>query len=93
MAEFSAEEISSDSSVILPEKLERKHKLIHYFSQLIPDNRNPLRTVHFIEKMLRQRTFRLIHGYEDCNDVNHLKNDPLYKDVLIGAMVSQPNLS
>ena len=35
----------------------------------------------------------LIHGYEDCNDVEYLKNDPLYKDVLGGHMASQPTLS
>lgn len=93
LANFSAEEISSDGSIILLEKLERKHKLIDYYSKLIPDNRNPLRIVHSIKKMLKQRTFMLIHGYEDCNDVDYLKTDPLYKDILGGQMASQPTLS
>ena len=53
LADFSAEEISSDGSIILLEKLERKHKLVDYYSQFIPDNRNPLRTVHSIKKMLK----------------------------------------
>jgi len=38
-ADFSAEQISSDGAVLLLEKLERKHKLIEYFSGYIPDRR------------------------------------------------------
>lgn len=91
--DFSAEEISSDGSVILLEKLERQHRLIRYFSQYIPDHRDPLRTVHSVEKLLKQRVFTLMQGYEDSNDVAHLRNDPLYKDVLQGALASQPTLS
>lgn len=34
-----------------------------------------------------------MQGYEDCNDVHHLKHDPLFEDVLGGEMASQPTLS
>lgn len=34
-----------------------------------------------------------IQGYEDANDVHHLKKDPLFKDILRGEMASQPTLS
>ena len=91
--DFSAEEISSDGSVILLEKLERKNKLLRHFSKIIPDNRDPLRTIHTREKQLKQRVYSLMQGYEDTNDVNYLKNDPLYKDILDGDMASQPTLS
>ncbi len=91
--DFSAEEISSDGSVILLEKLERKHKLIRHFSKFIPDTRDPLRVIHRREKQLKQRVYLLMQGYEDTNDVNYLKNDPLYKDILDGDMASQPTLS
>ncbi len=91
--DFSAEEISSDGSVILLEKLERKHKLIRHFSKFIPDTRDPLRVIHTREKQLKQRVYLLMQGYEDTNDVNYLKNDPLYKDILDGDMASQPTLS
>jgi hypothetical protein len=91
--DFSAEEISSDGAVLLLEKLERKHGLLRYFSQFIPDNRDPFRTVHSIEKLLKQRVFTLMQGYEDANDVAYLKNDPLYQDILDGEMASQPTMS
>jgi len=91
--DFSVGEISSDGAIVLLEKLERKHKLIDYFSGYIPDRRDPVRTVHSIEKLLKQRVFSLMQGYEDANDVEHLKNDPLFQDILDGEMASQPTLS
>lgn len=91
--DFSAEDISTDGSVVLLEKLEREHKLLRYFSKVIPDRRDPLRTIHSVEKLLRQRVYTLMQGYEDTNDVNYLRNDPLYKDILDGDMASQPTLS
>lgn len=91
--DFSCGEISSDGSVVLLEKLERKHGLIRYFSDQIPDRRNPLRTVHSVEKLLKQRVYMLMAGYEDTNDVSHLKKDPLYQDILESQMASQPTLS
>ena len=62
-------------------------------SQHIPDTRDPFRTVHTVEKLLKQRVFSLVQGYEDANDVEHLKNDPLFEDVLEGHMASQPTVS
>jgi len=91
--DFSAEEISSDGAVVLLEKLEREHKLLHDFSKLIPDYRHPLRTVHTKFKLLKQRVYMLMQGYEDTNDVFHLQNDPLFKDILEGDLASQPTLS
>jgi len=93
LVDFSAEEISSDGAVVLLEKIERKHKLLSYFSNFIPDNRHPLLITYSIEKLLKQRVFMLMQGYEDTNDVHHLQYDPLYKDILEGNLASQPTLS
>lgn len=91
--DFSAEEISSDGAVLLLEKLERKHKLIDYFSRVIPDSRDPSRITHSVYKLLKQRVFSIMLGYEDANDVDYLKNDPLLQDVLEGELASQPTIS
>ena len=93
LANFSAEAVSSDGAVVLLEKLERKHNLLSSFSQLIPDKRDPLRTIHETKKMVKQRVFMLMQGYEDTNDVEHLKHDPVFEDILEGDMASQPTLS
>jgi hypothetical protein len=93
LVDFTAEEISSDGAVVLLEKIERKHKLLNYFSKFIPDYRHPLRTIHSREKQLKQRVYMLMQGYEDCNDIVHLQNDPLFKDILEGDLASQPTMS
>ncbi len=91
--DFSGEAISSDGAVILLEQLEREHKLIDYFSKLIPDKRNSCMITHSMSKLLKQRVFMLMQGYQDANDVFHLQNDPLIKDVLGGDLASQPTIS
>ena len=93
LVDFSAQEISSDGALIYLEQLERKHGLLKRISSFIPDNRNPLYTIYDRYSQLKQRVFMLIQGYEDVNDVNHLKNDPLFKDVLQGDLASQPTIS
>lgn len=91
--DFSAEEISSDGAVLLLEKLERKHHLIKYYSNIMPDFRDPFRIVHSMEKLFKQRIYSLMLGYEDANDVNYLKSDPLLQDILDGDLASQPTMS
>ena len=93
LVDFNAGEISSDGSIVLLEKLERENKLIKYFSKHIPDKRDPSKITHSLEKILKQRVFMLMAGYEDTNDVTYLKNDPLYQDILGGELASQPTLS
>jgi hypothetical protein len=91
--DFLAKEISSDGSLILLEKIERKHKLIKKFSKHLPDTRDQNRITFTRENQLKQRVFMMKLGYEDVNDVSHLKNDPLFKDVLQEELASQPTIS
>jgi hypothetical protein len=90
---FSAEKISSDGAVLLLEKIERKHKFIESFSKILPDDRCAHLVEHSTNKLLKQRVFLMIQGYEDANDVIHLKKDPIIKDVLQGDLASQPTIS
>ena len=73
--------------------MERESKLLKSFSSVIPDVRDSERIMHDNYKLLKQRVFMLMQGYEDCNDVIHLKNDPILKDILGGNLASQPTLS
>lgn len=92
-ATFSSEEISSDTSLVLLEKIERKHQLIKSISSLIPDYRNQAFVSHSYEKMLKQRVYLLMHGYEDANDADYLKDDPVVQAILGGDVASQPTIS
>ena len=91
--DFSSEEISSDTSLVLIEKIERENKLICNISSVIPDSRDSSTVLHSYDKMLKQRVFFMMHGYEDANDASYLKHDPVLKTILDGDVVSQPTIS
>jgi len=61
------------------------------------DNPNPSRG-QSVPSMLRQRLFGILAGYEDCNDHDTLRDDPVFKLVAgrrpeDGPLASQPTLS
>lgn len=91
--DFSGEKISSDGGVLILDKVERKHKFLRDFSRVIPDYRSFLLVEHTIEKMVKQRTYLMAMGYEDCDDSDFLRNDPIISKVLDKDLASQPTLS
>jgi hypothetical protein len=51
--------------------------LLARFSQCFIDGRNPDLIEHSVEQMIRQRVYALALGYEDLNDHDQLRQDPL----------------
>jgi len=90
---FNAEKISSDGAILLCEKKERKHKLINLLSSQIIDTRHQDYVEHDAYKLLRQRVFLMVQGYQDCNDAEKLKNDSIISEAIGSALGSQPTLS
>ena len=64
---------------MLLEKIEREHKLIKKFSKHLPDLHHPSFISYTREAQLKQRVFMMMLGYEDANDVTHLRHDHLLK--------------
>ena len=91
--DFSALAITSDGAILLSEKIERKIKLLKGFASLIPDYRNPYLITYTYEQMLRQRVFLMMQGYQDCNDEEKLREDPVISNILNSELCSQPTLS
>jgi Transposase DDE domain group 1 len=83
VAEFKGGAISSDGGALLLRETDRKLKLLDRFSQCFLDGRNPALVEHRIEQMLAQRVYGLALGYEDLNDHEQLRHDPLLR-VLAG---------
>ncbi len=91
--DFSASPISTDGAILLSEKVEKKTGLLKGFASLIPDYRNPFYINYTYEQMLRQRVFLMMQGYQDCNDEQKLRDDPVISKVLDSGLCSQPTLS
>ena len=58
-------------------RLDEKLGILHRFADCFVDARDPGRIEHSLEELLRQRIFGLALGYEDLNDHDRLRVDPL----------------
>ena len=78
VAAFDGGHLTSDAGGLLLREVDRKLGLTRKLADGIPDPRNPVMTVHEQRTMLAQRIFGIALGYEDLNDHDTLRNDPLF---------------
>ncbi len=48
-------------------------------SAALTDTRDPGKVKHSLAEMIRPRVYQIACGYEDCNDADDLRFDPLLK--------------
>jgi hypothetical protein len=77
VGEFSGGAMTSDGGALLLRETEQKLNLLPRFGQCFLDGRKPERIEHSVEQMLAQRVYGLALGYEDLNDHEQLRHDPL----------------
>ncbi len=97
--DFDGPEISSDGGALLLRQLDDRLGLTAGFAACLPETRDPGRVLHDRHEQTRQRLYQIALGYEDCNDADTLRHDPLLKTVCdrtpddpVG-LSSQPTLS
>lgn len=83
MARFDGGTISSDGGALLLRETDRRLNLLPRLAQSFLDGRAPDRVEHSILEMVSQRVYGLALGYEDLNDHEQLRIDPLFS-VLAG---------
>jgi len=76
-ADFAGGAISSDGGALLLREAERRLDLVKRFVGCFQDGRDPRYVVHRLPEMVRQRVYGLVLGYEDLNDHEQLRHDPL----------------
>lgn len=72
-----AEISSSDGGLLLLSEIEKKYSVINQLSECFIDNRNQSYVQHSLKTLLTQRIFGLCQGYEDLNDHDQWRSDPL----------------
>ena len=77
VAEFSAERLTTDGGVLLLRQVDRRIQLLSRLTRCFVDQRDPLRVEHTVAEMVAQRVYGLALGYEDLNDHEQLRHDPL----------------
>lgn len=76
-AQFDGGAISSDGGGLLLREVEKRIGILHQFAACFTDYRNPDLIEHTVEELVAQRVYGLALGYEDLNDHEELRNDPL----------------
>ena len=76
VADFDGGTITSDGGALLLREVDRQREIVRRFAACSVDARDPERTEHSVEDLLRQRIFALAAGYEDLNDHELLRKDP-----------------
>jgi hypothetical protein len=76
-SEFTAGRVSSDGGALLLREADRRINLLGRLAGCFIDGRAPLQVKHRLSEMLAQRIYGLALGYEDLNDHEQLRSDPL----------------
>ena len=77
-AGFTAGQVSSDGGALLLRETDRRIKLLGRLAGCFIDGRNQELVEHKLSEMLSQRIYGLALGYEDLNDHEQLRADPLF---------------
>ncbi len=76
-AEFNGGAISSDGGGLLLREVEKRTGILRQFAACFTDYRNADLIEHTVDELVAQRVYGLALGYEDLNDHEELRNDPL----------------
>ena len=96
IADFNGGDVSSDGGILFLREIESRIQIIKRFTDVLKDRRHPGYVKHPMSELLTQRVFQVASGYEDANDSDTLKDDPILKivcDRLTGSLASQPTMS
>jgi hypothetical protein len=77
VARFDGGTISSDGGSLLLRETDRRLNLLPRLADCFLDGRDQKRVDHSVREMLAQRIYGLALGYEDINDHEQLRRDPL----------------
>ena len=80
---FDGGRISTEGGALLLRELEKKRRIIGQLAECFIDHRDSGLIEHTVEELVGQRVFGLALGYEDLNDHDRLREDPLLA-VLVG---------
>ena len=91
-ASFEAGAMTSDAGGLLLRETDGRLNLLSRLSACFLDGRNPSMVKHAVAEMVAQRVYALALGYEDLNDHEQLRHDPVLQ-VLAGKSDLQEQLA
>ncbi|ESZ57353.1 transposase [Mesorhizobium sp. L103C119B0] len=79
VARFDGGMLSSDSGVLALAEVEKRLRVADRLARCIDDPRSPDQVIHNFADMIGFRMKMIAAGYEDGNDANRLRSDPVFK--------------
>ena len=83
VGKFDGGRISSDGGGLLLREVEARTQILARLAEQFTDHRDPEAIEHSVAELIAQRVYALALGYEDLNDHDRLRLDPLLA-VLVG---------
>jgi hypothetical protein len=77
VAGFDGGMITSDAGMLLLGQADRAIGMTKRLAQGFTDHRDPVLIEHTVETLIKQRVFGIALGYEDLNDHDELRHDPV----------------
>lgn len=78
VVDFNGKPVTSDAGLTLIAELDRKREITSRLAACFKDYREPNKVLHPINSLIAQRIYGLIMGYEDINDHETLRHDPIF---------------
>src|ERR1700756_2942869 len=79
VARFDGGRLSSEGGVLALREIERRLGLSDRLASCLVDPRAPEKVVHRLAEIIPFRTLMIAAGYEDGNDADRLRRDPMFK--------------
>ncbi len=98
IARFDGGYLSSDGGLLVLREIEQRLNVAQRLAACIRDPRDPSRVVHHLDAIIRTRMLMIAAGYEDGNDADSRRSDPMFK-LAMGRLpddadlCSQPTIS
>ena len=78
IVDFKGKPVTSDAGLTLIAELDRKREITSRLAICFKDYRDPKKILHPVNSLIAQRIYGLIMGYEDINDHETLRHDPIF---------------
>ena len=78
VADFSGGSITSDGGLILVAQIDQHYRISERVAECFADQRDRSRVQHELSDLIAQRLYGLVQGYEDLNDHDQLRHDPMF---------------
>jgi hypothetical protein len=90
VAGFDGGAMTSDGGALLLRETDRRLNLLPRLAECFLDGRSPLLVKHPVAQLVAQRVYGLALGYEDLNDHEQLRQDPLLRVLAGKAEMDEP---